>query len=103
MQATCRCAYESAGHSQRSAATQIDRRTSDMRHTSSEDKQQSHNRWRGRTKCERMKGNLGAKIPLHGSQACESRHMPYKHSMTQRDPAVGAAGHDMFEGKSYAS
>ena len=49
-----------------------------------------------------MKGNLGAKIPLHGSQACESRHMPYKHSMTQGDPAVGAVDHDKFEGKSYA-
>ena len=66
---------------------------------SAEDKQQSHHRWRGRTKCERMKGNLGAKIPLHGSQACESRHMPYKHSMTQRDPAIGAVGHDKRDGK----
>ena len=25
--------------------------------------------------------------------------MPYKHSMTQRDPAVGAAGHDRRDGK----
>ena len=82
---------------------QIDRRTSDMRHTSSEDKQQSHNRWRGRTKCERMKGDLSATIPLHGSQACECRHMPYKYSMTQGDPAVGAVGLEWFESKSYAS
>ena len=46
-----------------------------------------------------MKGDLGAKIPFHGSQACESRHMPYKHSMTPGEPVVGAAGHDRRDGK----
>ena len=46
-----------------------------------------------------MKGNLGAKIPLHGSQARGSSHMPYKHSMTQGDPVVGAEGHDRRDGK----
>ena len=46
-----------------------------------------------------MKGNLGAKIPLHGSQACESHHMPYKHSMTQGDLELGAVEHDRWDGK----
>lgn len=54
-----------------------------------------------------MKDDFTAKIPKHGSQARGSRRIPFEHSMTQGDPAVGAAEHrwpgcKMIEGKAAA-
>ena len=46
-----------------------------------------------------MKNKLSAEIPAHGSQACGCRHMAYEHSMTQGDPALGAAEHGRPDSK----